>query len=254
MNTNIQCYKIYGERNSGTNFLETAISTNFDIPYIRGHGNKHFWSDYHDYGLLNNKSCLVIVIVRNVCSWINSMYRQPFHLQPQLNNYLGRELIITPTTKKKFLNKEFWSYYDNPDGVFGSGPRAGESMYGIEIGMDKNQPGDRHLITGKRYKNIFEQRAVKLEYAVNEIPKKVKNYHLIKLEDLKNNYNTVLSNLTKKFDLTPLHKSYTSVTKYRGTGEDITKKSKPPLVFTDDEILSHPDLCMEVENGAGYQY
>ena len=60
---------------------------------------------------------------------------------------------------------------------------------------------DRHFLTKERYKNIFELRKVKNNYLIKEMPTLVKNYLLIRYEDLRDNYDVVLKFIQKKFNL-----------------------------------------------------
>ena len=59
---------------------------------------------------------------------------------------------------------------------------------------------DRNYINGKRYKNIYELRYFKNKYLI-EHKYKVKNYLLIRYEDLKYNYEIILNLLKNKFNL-----------------------------------------------------
>lgn len=147
---------IYGERCSGTNYLETLISINFDIDITWEYGWKHFFG-FQD--LNNSDDTLFICIVRNLPDWINSFYRDKHHLP----------LIFLEHNLDKFLNNEIWSVH-----------------------MDDNTKEvmeDRNIYTGERYKNIFELRHTKIKWMVEDLPKKIKNYIFIKYEDLIQDFN-----------------------------------------------------------------
>ncbi|AYV85711.1 MAG: hypothetical protein Satyrvirus33_1, partial [Satyrvirus sp.] len=92
----ISKFTIFGERCSGTNFLEKAILTNFDIDITWEYGLKHFFG-FNDYK--NSDDVLFIGIVRDPYKWINSLYKTP--------HYLNKEL--RKRNPKTFLVKEFWS-------------------------------------------------------------------------------------------------------------------------------------------------
>lgn len=139
---------ILGERCSGTNYLEQLLITNFDIEITWSRGFKHFFG-YCNY--INSDDILFIGIIRNLTDWINSLYRNPYHLPPTLI-----ENVDT------FLNNEFYSI--STDGS--------EIMY------------DRHINTNKRYSNIFELRHVKNKFLVENMPNLVKNYLLITYDNL----------------------------------------------------------------------
>ncbi len=62
---------IYGERCSGTNYLEELLLLNFDIELTWEYGWKHFFG-YND--LSNTDDVLFIGIIRNLPDWLNSFY------------------------------------------------------------------------------------------------------------------------------------------------------------------------------------
>ena len=150
---------IYGERCSGTNYLEQLLLLNFDVEIVWCYGWKHFFG-YSD--LSNSDDTLFIGIVRNLEDWINSLYREKHHLPEQL-----RENIDT------YLNDTFYSIDDNNSEIM----------------------SDRNIDTGERYKNIFELRLVKNKYLIEKMPKLVKNYCLITHDDLVDSFADIMYKL-----------------------------------------------------------
>ena len=73
----IHTVTIYGERCSGTNYLENLLINNFDVEITWIYGRKHFFG-FND--LNNSDDVLFIGIVRNIFDWINSLYREKHHL------------------------------------------------------------------------------------------------------------------------------------------------------------------------------
>jgi hypothetical protein len=165
-------FTIYGERCSGTNFLEETIIKNFNITPTWEYGWKHFFGFYNFSK--NNNECdetLFIGIIRNPINWLYSFNNNPYHI-PDENKILPN-----------FLLNEFYSVKEN----------------------NEIMENDLNYLTNKKYKNIFEMRKIKNDYLINIIPLKVKNYIFIRYEDLvedpenliniiKNNYNLKLSN------------------------------------------------------------
>ena len=137
---------IYGERCSGTNYLEELLVNNFDVEIVWDYGWKHFFG-FQD--LSNTDDVLFIGIIRNITDWINSLYREKYHIQHMINLELNKEQRI-----KQYLNNE---------------------MYSIDERCNEEIFEDRHIYTGKRYKNIFELRHIKNEFLIKKMPKKVKN-------------------------------------------------------------------------------
>lgn len=150
---------IYGERCSGTNYLEELLTENFDVTLVWDYGWKHFFG-FNE--LKNTDDVLFIGIVRNLPDWINSLYKKKHHL-PKDNT----------KDVNSFLNNEFYSV--NKD--------------------DKEIMNDRNMYTKNRYKNIFELRHTKNKFLVKDMPNLVKNYLLITYDDLVNNFENTMKKI-----------------------------------------------------------
>jgi len=146
-------FQIFGERCSGTNYLENLLIYNFDCYNVNKY-NKHFFKN-DDYE--NDNDILFIGIVRDIKKWINSFYRIPHYLE-----------YMQPIKKEQFLNDPIISKFN--DNVL-----------------------DYNIFTNEIYKNIFELRHIKLHYMVREMPKKMTNYILIRYEDLINDFENTLN-------------------------------------------------------------
>ena len=174
-------FTILGERCSGTNFLIESIINNFDLELTWEYGFKHFFG-YNKFE--NSDDTIFIGIIRNPYEWLCSFYKNPHQLPEHLK-----------TSFLHFLSKEFYSVYNDTN---------------IEYDNDHNFINDN-----KRYTNIFELRNVKCKYLLETIPNLVKNYYLIKYEDLRDNYEYVLKSIAKKFNLIPKNKIYQEITYYK---------------------------------------
>jgi hypothetical protein len=152
-------YTIYGERCSGTTYLEQIINLNFDIEITWSYGWKHFFG-FND--LSNTDDVLFIGIVRNLCDWVNSLYREKYHLKPE----------ITKNTNS-FFNNTFYSFYDSNTEIM----------------------EDRNIETNKRYKNIFELRHIKNKFLIETMPKLVKNYLIITYDELLDNFSGIMEKI-----------------------------------------------------------
>ena len=159
----IRKYTIYGERCSGTNYLEELMTLNFDIPLTWEYGHKHFFG-FQD--LNNSDDTLFIGIVREPYDWINSLYREQHHLPKNFKNM------------DDFLNCEFYSLDDDT---------------GIELIKDRNM-----CKPDKRYENIFEMRNTKLSFLLDYMPSHVENYILIRYEDLINDFQNTMYKIFQK--------------------------------------------------------
>lgn len=163
-------YTIYGERCSGTNYLKSIMNLNFNIKLTHEYGKKHFFG-FQDEKLKKSDDTLFICIVRNPVDWVNSLYREKYHIAKHLRKNIT-----------DFLNKEFYSYNDKHSGL----------RDGSEIMEDRN------IYTGKRYNNIFELRHTKIKWMMEELPNKVKNYIFIKHEDLLYDFKNTLLKINEK--------------------------------------------------------
>jgi hypothetical protein len=206
-------FVIYGERNSGTNYLETiltgrsyhisydtcafntvVINSSIGEIYNNKYGHKHFFG-FHDKIIKNASSNIIFIgIIRNPYDWIISLHRDKHHIPPE--NY----------DIENFLNKEWYSIQHNEK----------HKDYGQELMDDRdfttgNLPHLNYLYPEpnlpKRYRNIFEMRSKKLQYLLEKMPLLTANYELIKYEDLCGDPMSIISQWSEKYDL-KLNKSF----------------------------------------------
>jgi len=242
MKKKIKKFHIYGERNSGTNFLRSAIDKNFkleDNPI----SNKHFWNKENNLELHTDTA--ILVIIRNVFDWINSMYHSPYHLQPELKK---------PKNKLDFLNKEFWSFFDEHTS---SVTKRFPSKSGLEIMKDRN------LHTKERYKNIFEARYIKYNYML-ELSQENKHIYFLKYEDLNEEYEKNIKLISEHYNIklkTDCRSKYycrghkiKAINSYRGFTKKVARflTKNREKIFKDDEISQHPNFNQQLENKFGY--
>ena len=227
----IQKFVILGERCSGTNFLEEAISQNFDISYITEYGNKHFFC-CNNY--TSDENTIFIGIIRNPIYWLNSFSKELYHI-PNINK---------PLTN--FLFNEFYSVLDIQN--------AQKNMLDFNSFQNSEiiNPKDLNYLNGKKYKNIFEMRKLKNYFLMNIIPYKVKNYILINYENLIYNYEDTLNNIQQKFNLVKKNDTFIKIKKYKKS-DTYTYKQQRMITF--DNNLLHiiwNNLDVEQENKLGY--
>ena len=215
-------YTIYGERCSGTNYLENIININFDVNISWEYGWKHFFG-FQDDKLKNSDNTLFICIVRNLPDWINSFYREKHHLPLRYKTNMSEEEKID-----EFLNKEFWSFNDNNN----------------NRDTSKEIMEDRNIYTGERYKNIFELRHTKIKWMLEDLQIKIKNCIFIKYEDLINNFEETLFKIkdkgleVKKNINFPLNTNNYRNEKNKNNRKFTPKKNSLSTEF----ILSNPNL------------
>ena len=222
-------YTIYGERCSGTNYLENIININFDAHLTWEYGHKHFFG-FQDDALKNSDDTLFICIVRNLPDWINSFFRQKHHLP-----LLYKEKLSYEEKLDVFLNKEFWSFDDH------NGNRD----------TTKEIMEDRNIYTGKRYKNIYELRHTKLKWMLEDLPNKVKNYIFIRYEDLINDFDkTLLKIKDKGLEVKKNINFPLNTDNYKNNNKKKFKRKKNNI--SNEFILNNPNLITFYEKKIYY--
>lgn len=217
----IKKVQIFGERCSGTNYLENIINLNFDVEFVW-----KYWKHFFSFENLNDcDDTLFICITRDPVKWLNSLYQNPHHLCLEMCK-----------DKETFLNHEVTSYKD---------PNSTEHEM-CEI-ME-----DRHIYTKNKYKNIFELRHTKLKFMIDDLPSRVKNYVMIRYEDLLNNFDETINKI-KKFNLKikneeifPLNNTIADF-KYGGD-----YKIKEYDHYAKDEIIQNKHFELEFEKKLNY--
>ncbi len=218
--TEITEYCILGERCTGTNYLQKLIETNFNLKEVtHKYGWKHFFgfSDYKD-----SDNVLFIGLVRDPFQWLGSLNKKKHHLAPHLRKNM-----------RTLLRSEFFSIYDEA----GHGPK-----YGREIMEDRN------IFTGKRYKNIVELRNTKNKFLLDVMQNKVKNYILLRYEDLSSKTFEQLENFKNKFNLTQKNPELINIvkhTKKKGTKWSQSRDVYKPLPHNFNFVIQNIDIKLE---------
>lgn len=213
---------IYGERCSGTNYLEELLLLNFNVEITWDYGWKHFFG-YSD--LSKTDDVLFIGIVRDIYNWINSLYREKHHLPIHLTQNIDT-----------FLNDTFYSFYLDKNT--------------LEI-TENEIMHDRNMETNERYKNIFELRRVKNKFLIEKMPNLVKSYCLITYNDLTTNFIDIMNKLKDygleiKQDIQfPLNISYYKKNKNKKFIKKINEISKETIdniIMEDKELIFYENL------------
>lgn len=223
-------FTIYGERSSGTVFLEEAITKNFNLPVIWYYDWKHFFGMY-DFDTENANvteegnaidNTIFIGIVRDPVMWLSS-FSKNLQYVPDCNHALTN-----------FLNNSFYSAAKNGD-------------------QEEVIQEDVNYITKERFKNIFELRKLKNDFLLNVARTKVKNYVLIRYEDLLNNYDNTLDQIKNAFNLVKAHDEYEKIVNHtNGSGLFTGERTIDFSCATIDEIWSKLDVAQEKQLGYNY--
>jgi len=243
MSLPITKFTIFGERCSGTNYIEELMLHNFDIKHTNEYGNKHFFC-FNEY-TESTQETLFIGIVRNPIYWLNSFSKELYHI-PEINR----------KSLKQFLFNEFYSVMNetNTDNSDASNNNSNIFLMNNKYHTYKYETNkyDLNYVSGNKYKNIFELRQLKNNYLINIMPNKVENYILINYEDLLYNLEKTLDMIKTKFELIQSRPTFENIKKYKKTDtynfvvqRQITFKSNVIR-----EIWNHLDV--EQENSLGY--
>jgi len=178
----IDKFIIYGERHSGTNFVEQCFQQRFGLNKTEFFGNKHFfgWTKPETISY-KDKHSLFIGIVRNPYDWIMAMINLPHHIH-----------ISRLSNLESFLLNEWYS----------------TDIHNNEILTD------RSFITKKRYANIFDMRTNKYKYLSEIMPVIAPNYVLLSYDTFLKNYNNYLNIICNRFHLKKIGSSPDPIKKY----------------------------------------
>ena len=235
---NIKKFIIYGERCSGTNFLENIILENFDIEISWEQGSKHFFC-FNTYDKRNFDDTLYIGIIRDPIYWINSFSKELHHV-PEINRQ----------NLRNFLFNEFYSVNDELE----TKPKLQTILFNNKpqnIYRYSTMTEDLNYTTNKKYKNIFELRKIKNGYLMDVMPNKVKNYILINYEKLLTDYEETLELIKNKFNLTQKHTTFKKIIKYKksDTYNFVRQRQITLTPFIVDIIWKNLDIQQESKLG-----
>jgi hypothetical protein len=90
-------FQIYGERCSGTNYLEALLRENFGSDKITWkYGWKHWYVSLDDPRFSETEEVIFILIARNFYDWARSFFYQPHHLASTFPTY--QSFLTNPIT------------------------------------------------------------------------------------------------------------------------------------------------------------
>jgi hypothetical protein len=226
----IRSFQIFGERASGTNYLEQLLKKNFPSYLITWkYGWKHFpcWYDtpwvthFHydtapEYSQLSgSQDALVIVIFRNPYDWLRSFYSNPWHIAKNFNRSSFSRFI-----REKWRLEEHTFHYDlNP-----------------------------HTLCC--FQNVLEMRTAKIKNLL-KIKQKAPNVYYINYETLRDQPAKCIAEMSRLFKLRAV-RPFQPVTRYKGGNARYIPKRYPPI-FREDLLHINRSLDEAVEKKIGYR-
>jgi hypothetical protein len=218
----IKNFTIFGERCSGTNFLENVIKENFNLEVTFKYGWKHFFCNSD---LSNSDETLFIGIIRNPIYWLNSLYKDNYHIP-----------VENLKSVQHFLFNKAYS-------VCEANSRNPKIL--VE---------DFNYITKRPYKNIFEMRKFKNHFLTTIMPTKVKNFILINYETLTNHYQYTLNTIKSSFNLQFKNPDkIVKINKYKKDDKRKFVSQKKIELDTPTLLIIWKNLDIKQENELGYK-
>jgi len=220
-----QKIQIFGERCSGTTYLEHILKNNLkSVQICNDFGWKHFFPKTDP---LREDEYIFFFLFRNPFDWLRSLHRQPFHAAPSLKNLSFSEFI-----------RQEWYCVWNEDG----GKEPDDPLY------EKEMMFERDPETGERFGNVIRMRSGKIKNWTR-LHAKVKQSKLIQYQLIKSDPGGFIDLIADTFHFQKNDK-FQNVIQYRGTGSTYKPKDYQAIEKDDMEyILSELDHKLERQIG-----
>lgn len=234
----IKYIQIFGERCSGTNFLQKLIEYNIpEIEITWKYGWKHFpcwfypfWLEKFNLSfttqqktLCDNEEVLFIIIFRNPLDWLRSLFLKPHHVSKQINT----------VNFSKFIRNKWFA-----DGFGKNNQYLNNLNNTIELNPENCE----------FFNNIIELRNKRIENML-KIKELVNNVYYINYETLNENPQEVLEEISFLFQLKL--NQFRSVDTYKGEKSKKFEKTVYAKINKNDLnfIMSRIDLNQEEKIG-----
>ncbi len=227
-------FQIIGERACGTNVVRKTIEENTKMFRTEGLGWKHGFPTM----VAIPRGLIVVCVFRNAVSWALSMHKRPWHLDPELQKLEFSD----------FLRSEWRTIVDRPTDF--------EQLH-PEIKAD-GQPlqFDRHPVTGKMFKNLFDLRRAKTA-ALMGISNRDCSFAWVQLETLQSAPEAFMEYFRQSLDVPAKRDFFRPVTRHLGSRFNSSVRSRPETpteMSADDLAFLKANLDLEAEAQLGYSY
>ena len=176
----IKDFQVFGERRSGTNYVRALIAKNLKVKHVTHYGWKHGPPTMPAI----SKHSLIVLVARDPIDWIQSFYVTPHE---------AAEHLRVEQTFSEFIRAE-WAGLALPG-------MQGWEKWGHQQNMElrgEELQWDRHPMTGARYKNVLEMRAVKYRAWLG-LRERAAKFALVRYEDARDAPETVVEQLADEF-------------------------------------------------------
>lgn len=219
--------QLFGERSSGTNYLEHLLRDNLISTEINwDYGWKHF---FYRGAVEQASHCLFIVIYRDPFDWLSSLHRRPHHAADELKHKSFSE----------FIRKEWrcvWNKHSHTD--------IADPLYNTEMMFERDPE------SGKRFANVMRLRSAKIKNW-DSLKNKVEHTYYINYASLLENPQQHIDCIAERFNIRQ-QPMFTNVTSYKGKNEKTFKPKRYPLISTYDIDYIARELDADLERRAGY--
>ena len=176
----VKRFKVYGERNSGTNYAAQLMQRNFpDLKH-------HIWYPWEKHQFVHVPfvlpGALAVVVVRNAHDWLKSMYRNPHQIgawayEVDFHDFLRHE----------------WSCRANGL-ILNVPPRK------TGVSRDDELMRERHPVSGERIENIVALRGLKVRSYL-KVPHIFPDHVVVQYEVLRDTPEQFIQAVTDRFEL-----------------------------------------------------
>ncbi|WP_298499865.1 hypothetical protein [uncultured Maritimibacter sp.] len=223
-------FQVFGERSSGTNYVDRLLARNTVLRSTSDYGWKHGFAQMTGVA----RSAIIVAVVRDPVGWALSMHAKPWHCPPAL------QALDFPA----FLRSPWTTVIDRPR-YFGGDRAAGR------IGTPLQQ--DRHPITGAPFANLAELRRVKAAALLGWRNRGV-NLVLARLDHVQANPEAFVVAVSEAFDLRPVE-SFRPINRRLGSRflPNVEDRPATPRVMTpEDRTWFAQALDPRLEAALGY--
>jgi hypothetical protein len=239
-------FTIFGERNSGTNYLQKIMLHNFDLKLTWEYGWKHWYIKNLDprpaantttdntasTPIQNSKDTLVILIVRNPIDWLRAMHKFPHHAKANDSTVLS-----PPGFDERVRNLEFSTFIRNPWLCYET--TANHPLLGPQRHANWTKTDEEPYYFIEEAKNLC-------------VLRNMKNAHFLRIGDVCNNFYIVRQESLKK-NLHELSIKFKLGTKPI-TFPDYRAPTSYPVPELKDLNFIKKTLDMNIEKRFGYEF
>ena len=234
----VQEFFVFGERNSGTNFIDALLRRNFpslanSASDRRGPaGFRYGWKHGFPQMVTAPDFTLAVVVFRRPEDWLRSMHERPWHAAPELRGLSFGAFIRAPWS----------SIVDDPN----FGPARRDARFRSELQWD------RHPLTGAPFENILALRNAK-NAGFQSLNARFSTTVSVRYEDVAAAPEAFLDFLSRRFGLERAA-DYEPVLTTRGLRRGSAFKPSPPTELEAEDtrfVWSELDAGLEAALGYG---